>query len=168
MRKMHGSKGQAALEFLTTYGWAFLVILVMIGALSYFGVLDPSRFLPDKCIFGTGIGACIDAVASDGAEDINATFINSFGKDLTVSAVNITVQGVQDATCTSAKTCAVPSNSLCNLPALWQSNSKAEFFLPCILTAGDKPKIHVTITYKESGGSYTKQVEGDIQVKLSP
>jgi len=43
------NKGQAALEFLTTYGWAFLVILVMIGALSYFGVLDVSRFIPDSC-----------------------------------------------------------------------------------------------------------------------
>ena len=38
-------RGQAALEFLTTYGWAFLVILVMIGALAYFGVLDPERFV---------------------------------------------------------------------------------------------------------------------------
>ena len=45
-------KGQAALEFLTTYGWAFLVILVMIGALAYFGVLDPTKFLPQRCQFG--------------------------------------------------------------------------------------------------------------------
>jgi hypothetical protein len=49
---MHTKKGQAALEFLTTYGWAFLVILVMIGALAYFGVLDPTRFLPQRCQFG--------------------------------------------------------------------------------------------------------------------
>jgi hypothetical protein len=42
-------KGQAALEFLTTYGWAFLVILVMIGALGYFGVFDTSRFVPETC-----------------------------------------------------------------------------------------------------------------------
>lgn len=41
-------KAQSALEFLTTYGWAFLVILIMIGALAYFGVLDPNRFLPEE------------------------------------------------------------------------------------------------------------------------
>ena len=46
-------KGQAALEFLTTYGWAFLVILVMIGALAYFGVLDPSNFVADRCVMGS-------------------------------------------------------------------------------------------------------------------
>src|SRR5262245_42689263 len=46
-------KGQAALEFLTTYGWAVLIILVMIGAITYFGVLRPSKFLPSKCVVST-------------------------------------------------------------------------------------------------------------------
>lgn len=41
-------KGQGALEFLMTYGWAFLVIIVMIGALVYLDVLDPTRFTPDS------------------------------------------------------------------------------------------------------------------------
>ncbi len=50
---MYNKKGQAALEFLTTYGWAFLVILVMIGALSYFGVLNPDNYVPDACNFGS-------------------------------------------------------------------------------------------------------------------
>lgn len=49
MKIFDKGRGQAALEFLTTYGWAFLVILVMIAALSYFGVLDASRFVPDSC-----------------------------------------------------------------------------------------------------------------------
>ena len=52
---MSHKRGQAALEFLTTYGWAFVVILVMIGALAYFGVLDPSRFLPNRCQFPSGL-----------------------------------------------------------------------------------------------------------------
>lgn len=34
-------KGQAAMEFLMTYGWAILVVLAAIGALAYFGVLSP-------------------------------------------------------------------------------------------------------------------------------
>ena len=42
-------KSQAALEFLTTYGWAFLVILIMIGALAYFGVLNPEKYPTDIC-----------------------------------------------------------------------------------------------------------------------
>lgn len=46
---MVNKKAQGALEFLTTYGWAFLVILIMIGALGYFGILNPTRFLPERC-----------------------------------------------------------------------------------------------------------------------
>ena len=52
-------KSQAAMEFLMTYGWAILVVLVAIGALAYFGVLSPDRFLPEKCQLPSGI-ACID------------------------------------------------------------------------------------------------------------
>ena len=51
---MVNNRAQAALEFLTTYGWAFLVILVMIGALSYFGVFSPDSYVPDSSNFGAG------------------------------------------------------------------------------------------------------------------
>lgn len=43
---MKNKKSQAVMEFLMTYGWAVLVILVAIGALTYFGVLSPERILP--------------------------------------------------------------------------------------------------------------------------
>lgn len=52
-RNLKEKKGQAALEFLTTYGWAILVILVMVAALSSFGILSPDRFLPDRCSVGS-------------------------------------------------------------------------------------------------------------------
>ncbi|MBW2983084.1 hypothetical protein KY327_02165, partial [Candidatus Woesearchaeota archaeon] len=44
-----------ALEFLTTYGWAFLIILVMIGAFAYFDILNPQRLFPGKCQFQVGM-----------------------------------------------------------------------------------------------------------------
>ena len=52
---MKGRKAQAAMEFLMTYGWAILVVLVAIGALAYFGVLNPSRFLPNSCTLIPGL-----------------------------------------------------------------------------------------------------------------
>ncbi|NCN99135.1 hypothetical protein COU62_00575 [Candidatus Pacearchaeota archaeon CG10_big_fil_rev_8_21_14_0_10_35_219] len=36
-------KGQAAMEFLMTYGWAILAAIIAIGVLAYFGVFSPSR-----------------------------------------------------------------------------------------------------------------------------
>lgn len=58
-------KSQAAMEFLFTYGWAILVIIVVMGLLAYFGVLgNPSKrycqadgniWLEGECISTTGI-----------------------------------------------------------------------------------------------------------------
>lgn len=42
-------RAQAALEFITTYGWALVVILLAIGALTYFGIFDSFIKSPDKC-----------------------------------------------------------------------------------------------------------------------
>lgn len=37
-------KGQLAMEFLMTYGWAILASIIAIGVLAYFGVFSPSKF----------------------------------------------------------------------------------------------------------------------------
>jgi hypothetical protein len=57
--KMFKKKAQAAMEFLMTYGWAILVVLVAIGALAYFGVLSPENLLPEKCTGSAGF-ECLD------------------------------------------------------------------------------------------------------------
>lgn len=37
------------MDFLMAYGWAILVVLVSIGALAYFEVLNLDNFKPNKC-----------------------------------------------------------------------------------------------------------------------
>jgi len=69
----YNKKGQAALEFLMTYGWAILVVLAAIGALAYFGVLDPGAYLPSKCIATPGL-SCVEkpqVLASSIAQSVN-------------------------------------------------------------------------------------------------
>jgi hypothetical protein len=79
-------KAQAAMEFLMTYGWAILVVLAAIGALAYFGVLSPEKFLPEKCAFPPGI-ACLDAkITSTGIE---MEIQNSLGRDITVNSIGM-------------------------------------------------------------------------------
>ncbi len=48
-------KAQAALEFLTTYSWAFMVLLLMLGALMYFDVFNANKYIPEECNFGYNI-----------------------------------------------------------------------------------------------------------------
>ncbi|MFW5747075.1 MAG: hypothetical protein ACOCWQ_06015 [Nanoarchaeota archaeon] len=55
-------RGQVALEFLITYGWAFAVILGALASLAYVGVFDFSSFITERCEFSTGI-YCVDGIA---------------------------------------------------------------------------------------------------------
>lgn len=62
MRKK--KKGQAAVEFLTTYGWAIMATLIAVGALYYFDVLDPNNFTTVKCETGPQL-QCLEAALYD-------------------------------------------------------------------------------------------------------
>ena len=77
-------KGQAAIEFIMTYGWAILVVLVAIAALAYFGVLSPERFLPEKCTFPPGI-ACTDFTIS--STGMSLVIQNGLGQDITMNSL---------------------------------------------------------------------------------
>ena len=82
------TKGQAAMEFLMTYGWAILVVLAAIAALAYFGVLSPEKFLPEKCILEPGL-ACI----AHKVEPTQTTLVITNSKGNTVIVNSITVGG---------------------------------------------------------------------------
>ena len=78
-------KGQAAMEFLMTYGWAILVVLVVIGALSYFGVLSPSTLLPEKCTFPVSVSCTDHSVLPVG---LTLILQNGAGRDMIVRGVS--------------------------------------------------------------------------------
>ena len=78
---------QAALEFLMTYGWAILVVLIAIGALSYFGIFDITDLvIPNKCILTPGL-TCSDFKI--GPDSVQIVLTNNFGEDITIIAVKL-------------------------------------------------------------------------------
>ena len=95
MINIKSKKGQAAMEFLMTYGWAILVVLVAIGALAYFGVLSPDRFLPAKCTLQSGI-ACLDHKAT--TSSIQIVIQNSLGYDINTVSVRTPTCGPDSST----------------------------------------------------------------------
>lgn len=81
---MKNKKAQAAMEFLMTYGWAILVVLLAIGALAYFGVLDPSRLLPESTTFPAPISNVDRALIDDVENSAEIAFINNLGVAITL------------------------------------------------------------------------------------
>ncbi|MBI2558932.1 hypothetical protein HYW20_06435 [Candidatus Woesearchaeota archaeon] len=151
-------KSQAALEFLTTYGWAFLIILIMIGTLAYFGILSPSKLLPNRCNFPAEF-ECVDYQIDATNNEVRLRLKNSVGETITVTALTESSEGTTPFACTN------PAN-----PVNWASGTTLDLtFTGCNSAAvgfvtGDKGKVLLTIDYYEvkSGAAYGKQARGEI------
>ena len=94
---MH-KQSQAALEFLPTYVWAFLVIAITIGSLYYFGILDFGKYLPQKCSFPSQF-KCIDFSLKPNQVRIRLT--NNLGEDIRVTSLSITDEASTPMSCTA-------------------------------------------------------------------
>ncbi len=81
-------KGQAAMEFLMTYGWAILIAIIAIAALIAFGVLNPGKSSQNTCGTANALMpnlGCKEMKAVDaGATSIlNISIANGLGGNLT-------------------------------------------------------------------------------------
>ena len=146
---MNDKKGQAALEFLMTYGWAILVVLVAIGALAFFGVLSPDKFLPSKCTLQPGL-ACVEHQVTD----TQATLVikNGYGSDITIT--NVAVEGCGDASPVGA--------TLAN-------GAQNTYSVTCgasLGAGGSKFSGSVNITYLNADSGLTRKNIGNIVTKV--
>ena len=131
-------RGQAAMEFLMTYGWAILVVLIAIGALAYFGVLSPERFLPEKCIIASGSGLFCDDYNAVSGSGVTVRVRNILTEDVTITSVVVTDPSI---TCSfSGSTTITP-------------DSTSDFLAACVgLTSGQKIKGDISINYNKVSG----------------
>ncbi|MBS3105828.1 hypothetical protein J4234_06255 [Candidatus Woesearchaeota archaeon] len=86
-------RSQAAMEFLSSYTFAIMAVLLALSVLIYFGMFG-SKMLPKRCIIQPGI-ACLDFLASrdplTGIGDIQIALENQFPYD--IRTVNVTASG---------------------------------------------------------------------------
>jgi len=100
-------KGQGALEYLITYGWAILIIVIIGGALFALGVFNPSSWVSNKR--ATGFASI--QVKDWKIETSGASFVlgNKIGEPIYLRAINLTQAG-QSTACFSNYTVAVLGN----------------------------------------------------------
>jgi DNA-binding beta-propeller fold protein YncE len=60
-------KAQSAMEYLMTYGWAILIVAVVLGALYSLGIFNGSNFLGGTCIAAPGYLCSNPLLATDGS-----------------------------------------------------------------------------------------------------
>ena len=176
----YSKKSQAALEFLTTYGWAFLVILIMMSALAYFGFLSPSKLLPDRCNFGSEIRCdknllVINNLASP-SNTISMRLANSFGTSIIVTDAKTTTDITTVGTCivwmdkdgTGAGLDPVDPDPLVPTTFSWNSDESITLLVRCttgnLLVEKEKSKFSIEVEYypASAGATYKKVVFGEV------
>jgi len=145
-------KSQAAMEFLMTYGWAILVVLVAIGALAYFGVLSPDQFLPSKCVLPAGL-SCIDFKIVASTDKVTIVLRNGLGSDLTDVSFT-TTDGTNS--CTISNVDVVNNGGKVTLTTVGTCSAFA---------AGDKFNHDLIVQYTNKDSELTKTVTGTITGK---
>ncbi|MBI3035198.1 hypothetical protein HYY71_02650 [Candidatus Woesearchaeota archaeon] len=152
-------KGQAALEFLTTYGWAFLVILIMIGTLAYFGILSPSKILPNRCNIGPEF-ECVDYQISAATNEFKLRLKNNVGEPIIIQSIAIGSESATTYSCSTPPLTPLPMSSGRIEDLKWSNcNSAASG-----IVAGEKGKVFVKIRYYSatSGPNYAKESYGEV------
>ena len=130
-------KSQAALEFLATYAWAFIVIATTISTLYYFGVFDFAKYLPQKCVFPSQF-KCLDFSLTPAEARVKLS--NSLGEDIKVNFIQITNDANPPISCT------VPAT-----PFDWNhATDKDLAFTSCsggAYIAGERVELKITMNY---------------------
>ncbi|MBU0667339.1 MAG: hypothetical protein KKC26_08305 [Nanoarchaeota archaeon] len=122
-------KAQAAMEFLMTYGWAILIVMIAIVALAYFGVLDSADFLPERCLFPAGMD-CVGYASADAmTETVKFVLQNNQGSDITIDSI---VDDISDDCGTPVLTgCAGIGCTAEALPVTVNNNQKVTLVVNC-------------------------------------
>lgn len=137
-------KGQAAMEFLMTYGWAILVVLAAIGALAYFGVLSPGKLLPERTVFKAPLTNTDNALItlSGSTAAIEIPFINNKGNSINISNANWVTTTSDDCSATAATELVSGTNPIPN-------GGRFTLRFNCTTTkaVGEKLKADITFDY---------------------
>ena len=95
-------KAQAAMEFLMTYGWALLVVLIVIGVLMYSGFANISNLLPEKCTFSISVNCLDHSVKKD---SIQLRLENAAGRAMVVRSITATSEVLAGPSDSAPGTC---------------------------------------------------------------
>lgn len=163
-------KGQAAMEFLMTYGWAIVVVLAAIGALAYFGVLSPQKLLPERTTFQAPLANLDNAVIKEVDNTVEIAFKNNVGVAITVPLTS-NLSAATGTTCLNASmsgtyggsamtnTTSIPNGA--NFLLKWDCDDVAA------IAIGDKFKADISFAYVNSETTQTKYHTGSVEGKYS-
>jgi hypothetical protein len=157
-------KGQAAMEFLLTYGWAILAALVVIGALAYFGVLNPQRLVPTRCDIPGNI-KCVDKLIDQANARVQLRLQNAVGNTIRLDSISSRAFEAGIMECTGATTCNGVAVSGGTVQVL--AGDAINCLIPCgtfstSLKKGARVRANITLGYTDLSTTFAHTVVGEL------
>ena len=159
-------RGQITMEALLLYGAAILVVLLAIAALTYFGVLDLGRLLPEKCSMeGTQIFTCEEWAIDKTKEEISVTLLNKGTKTVNISEASFSDGGAGFVSGCNTLGLTPPATTVQILPG----QMAVVKITGCTinLNAGQRLKGDITLTHKFTPGEIEQKTIGTLSAKVS-
>ena len=155
-------RGQSAIEYLTTYGWAVLILLVVIAALFWLGVINPKSVLQSSCLLPADMSCRAYIINTEGYVAIDLG-------QATGHPINIT-----HFRCTAARN--PTPNALSNPLVIVNGDHRlitdgsqrcyeSNDIDPAVGNAGNQYKGKIFIEYVELDTGFTHLVAGDVSLK---
>ena len=141
-------KGQAAMEFLMTYGWAILAAIIAIGVLAYLGVFTPGQYTSGSTIVTAPFYA--NAWNVKASAGVTLELRNNGGESLNIQSVSVSGCGTNSNGVTVASG-AVQAITITCAP---------------VLTEGDNFKGDISINYLKTGSTVDLTSTGSISEKV--
>jgi hypothetical protein len=154
-------KAQSALEYLTTYGWAIIIISVVIAALFSLGLFNPGSLVNTSCIFPADF-TCLSAVLTGS----NGTLMVNIQQALPYN-INVTAWGCNNQGTLTNMVKASPQNSLIiganqTFSMTCYSNSSALDIQPGQIYSG-----YVLLNYTNLQTGFPHTVQGKLIAKAT-
>lgn len=177
-------RGQASFEFLSTYMWVLVVVLVSTGAMAYFNVFDLQRYLPTECEFGQNI-VCEDWAIDKINVDFEMNLMLRNNLERTIEPVSVAVynENLEQLNCNAKKELHCPYNHTGDTdlwrdpgtgifeknetPEDWTVGKSCRLIVNCAdnLIEGRKTSIYVNLTFKRKtpdGNAPEHQLRGRV------
>ena len=175
--KFSGKKGQGAMEYLMTYGWAIMVVMIVGVVLWQMGVFN----LGGSRTTATGFEKIKplnpgDIIVSSAGNNVSIVFTNVAGGTITIESANVTFSAPSGVSCTTAYVTPMGGTTIGPLaPGTTATISQAGTFqldVTCggvTLTSGASYVADVNIVYTIEVGGFTRRyVEtGTIRGKIT-
>lgn len=153
LRNKTQKRAQAALEYVITYGWGFIVILIVLGGLAYMGYLNPSRYVPARCGFGVQL-ECTDYRIDAGRLDTdgnlldngNVTIVlrNNMGADIDITYIT-TASGITRESYSTVPKSMIPKGKSNNFTITLDNLNDN-----IVLVEGERASVPLIITFRRS------------------